>query len=197
MKVTADTIERPKQDNPQEGNGLACGDINNCSLSILPDWFFHLVLCSASVLGTTGSIRGYLQPSQVAQVVQFLQDGTSTYAVARHFAVSPSTVSIAWRRYQETDHYTRRAANGRRGAQQQDHYLLLCVRMSRRRTARVLQNFLPISPGVHVSDQIVRNRLHEGGMRARPPLVGPVFWICHFTTGGTKTWNGPNTVWKK
>ena len=27
MKVTAGAIERPKQDNPQKGNGLACGDI--------------------------------------------------------------------------------------------------------------------------------------------------------------------------
>ena len=87
------------------------------SLSFLTD--SSLVLCSASVLVTTGSMRRYLQPNQVSQVVQFLQDGASIHAVTRRFAVSPSTVSRAWRRYQETDRYTRRAGQGCRQASTQ------------------------------------------------------------------------------
>ncbi|KAI4880842.1 hypothetical protein NFI96_011002, partial [Prochilodus magdalenae] len=51
---------------------------------------------------TRGSMRWTLQPTQVAQVVQLIQDGTSMRAVARRFAVSVSVVSRAWRRYQET-----------------------------------------------------------------------------------------------
>ncbi|KAI3352630.1 hypothetical protein L3Q82_019209, partial [Scortum barcoo] len=69
-------------------------------------------------------MRRSLQHTQVAQVVQLIQDGTSMRAVARRFAVSVSIVSRAWRRYQETGQYIRRRGGGRRRAttQQQDCY---------------------------------------------------------------------------
>ncbi|CAK6957606.1 hypothetical protein L3Q82_001767 [Scomber scombrus] len=37
-------------------------------------------------------MRRYLQPNQVAEVIQLFQDGTSIHAVARRFAASPSTI---------------------------------------------------------------------------------------------------------
>uniref|UniRef100_A0AAR2K7X9 Resolvase HTH domain-containing protein n=1 Tax=Pygocentrus nattereri TaxID=42514 RepID=A0AAR2K7X9_PYGNA len=46
-------------------------------------------------------MRRTLQPTQVAHVVQLIQDGTSMQAVARRFAVSVSTVSRGWRHFRK------------------------------------------------------------------------------------------------
>ena len=64
------------------------------------------------------------------------------------------------RRHQETGSYTRRAGQSRRRAstQQQDRYL---------------------EQEEHCQSQTVTNRLHEGGMRAQRPLVGPVLTAQH------------------
>ncbi|KAK3556137.1 hypothetical protein QTP70_005621 [Hemibagrus guttatus] len=46
-------------------------------------------------------------------------------------------------------------------------------------TARTLQNDLQQATDVNVSDQTIRNRLHEGGLRAQYPLVGSVLTPQH------------------
>ena len=46
-------------------------------------------------------------------------------------------------------------------------------------TARALQNDLQQATGVNASEKTIRNRLHEGGLRAWRPLVGSVLTAWH------------------
>ncbi|KAL0966337.1 hypothetical protein UPYG_G00294050 [Umbra pygmaea] len=59
---------------------------------------FWSLLNAGGAINSSGSMKRSLQPTQVAQVVQLIQDGTSMRAVARRFAVSVSVASRAWRR---------------------------------------------------------------------------------------------------
>lgn len=94
-EVTTSAMERQKPDNSPKREWFYMWGPQTIALSLcfLTDSF--LVLCSASVLVTTGSMRLYLQSSQVAQAGQQLQDGTSICAVTGRFAVSLNTVSRA------------------------------------------------------------------------------------------------------
>ena len=174
MEKTTGENEAICKTTPKKGMVLRWWPQTIClSSSFLAD--FWLVLDFASALTTRGSMRRYLQPTEVAQVVLLIQDGTSMRTVARRFAESPSTVSRAWRRYQETGQYTRRHGGGprRTTTQPQDHYLV------RRSTASAQQNDFQQATNVNVSAQTVRNRLHDCGMRARRPQVGPVLTAQH------------------
>ncbi|KAK7090632.1 hypothetical protein V1264_010402 [Littorina saxatilis] len=108
-----------------------------------------------------------------------LQAGQSQSAIARHFHVSQSTISRLWVRFQATGSVADlpRAGRPRATTAAQDR----CIRL------RHLRNrFLSASssvqalPGPHrLSDQTVRNRLHEAGLRARRPHRGAVLTRRH------------------
>ena len=90
--------------------------------------------------------------------------------------MSPNTISRAWRRYQGTGITWGELERAKEG-QQHNSRTSICY-WNRRSPSRALQNDFQQATGMHVSDQTVKNRLREGGMRAWR-LVGPVFIAQH------------------
>ena len=47
--------------------------------------------------------------------------------------------------------------------------------------ARSLPNDIQLATGVHVSNQIVRNRFHSDSLHIRRPAPGPILTVAHHT----------------
>lgn len=137
IKVTTGEMERHKQDYPQEGNGFA-GGIHRLLLSPYPLWLTHLEVCA--VLVSFSLLRWWPVSSGWRHSCD-----NKVCGVFQH-------PSRAFRRYQKS---------GRRDGHQPNWYLYLCA--SRRRAQRQKEHCQWPSAGVHVSDQILRKRVHEGG----------------------------------
>ena len=120
-----------------------------------------------------------LTPQQRANAIGRLQVGQTQADVARFFNITQSTISRLWSRFQATNSANDRPRSGRPRVttRAQDRYIRL----------RHLRNrFLPVTsaaqalPGQRrVSDQTVRNRLREAGLRARRPVQGNVLNQFH------------------
>ena len=61
----------------------------------------------------------------------------------------------------------------------QDRFLILLSRRKHMSTAKALEIDFCRATEVHFPDQIVRNKLHYDGMRARRPAQGPVLTAQH------------------
>ncbi|CAK1585827.1 unnamed protein product [Parnassius mnemosyne] len=107
------------------------------------------------------------------RAVFMLQEGESQRSVARRLGVSRRAICNAWERFLATDSVARRSGSGRARATtvQEDQYIRLSARRERTIPARVLQNRLRQSSGIRISDQTIRNRLHEDGQRSRSRVI--------------------------
>ena len=76
--------------------------------------------------------------------------------------------------YQETGGFTRREGQGRHRmtSQREDQYLRNLALRNWQYTTRRLQIDFQHAIGQRISDQTIRNRLHEGDLRARRPAKG-------------------------
>ena len=102
-----------------------------------------------------------------------LEAGQSQREVANAIGVAQSVISRLWTRFQTTGNVRRRPGQGRPRATtaRDDRYLLLTTRRNRRQNATLLQRAFRTATGRTISTQTVRNRLREGGLYARRPMV--------------------------
>ncbi len=134
---------------------------------------FINVACASLLLG----MRRYLQQHEVESLIQMLEDGITQRDTAAAFGVTQSVVSRAWNRYLASGGYVSRPGQGRLRCTTagQDGYIRQMAVRRHHSTARALQmDFLQAS-GQRISDQTVRDRLHENGLHSRRPARGPIF----------------------
>ncbi|GFX99227.1 transposable element Tcb2 transposase [Trichonephila clavipes] len=107
------------------------------------------------------------------RVIDRLESGQTQRSVADAVGVARSVVARLWNRFQETGNVRRRPGAGRPHAttSTDDRYIQLTARRNRTENATQLQRQLLLATGRRVSSQTVRNRLHEGGLYARRPMV--------------------------
>ncbi|GFW51701.1 transposable element Tc1 transposase [Trichonephila clavipes] len=125
--------------------------------------------------------QGYLRMSQQRDlpesmaccVIGRLESGQTQRGVADAVGVARSVVARLWNRLQETGNVRRRPGAGwpRATTSTDDRYIQLTARRNRTENATQLQRQLLLATGRRVSSQTVRNRLHEGGIYARGPMV--------------------------
>jgi transposase len=114
-----------------------------------------------------------LPESTAWRAIGRLEAGQTQRVVAEAIGVSRSVISRLWNRFQDTGGVRRRQGQGRPRATtaRDDRYVLLTTRRNRRLNATQLQRELLVATGRRVSSQTIRNRLHQGGLYARRPLV--------------------------
>lgn len=125
--------------------------------------------------------RRHLDTENAIRAVNMLEQGESQRAVANRIGVSRRAIRNVWERFQETGSVARRPGSGRIRAttRQEDRYIRITARRERTVTARALQTQLRQSTGTQVSDQTIRNRLHEDGQRSRVRAIRPKLTAAH------------------
>ena len=122
---------------------------------------------------------GRLNAADRNQAIGRLQAGESKSEVARIFNVHPSTITRLWNRFRETNSTNDRPRLGRPRVTTpaQDRYIRVTHLRDRLRTARdtAQEQF----GARRVSDQTIRNRLREVGIRAKRPKVAPSLTRLH------------------
>ncbi|GFW37359.1 uncharacterized protein TNCV_859661 [Trichonephila clavipes] len=114
-----------------------------------------------------------LPESMAWRVIGRLESGQTQHSVADAVGVARSVVARLWNRFQETGNVRRRPGAGRPRSttSTDDRYIQLTARRKRTENATQLQRQLLLETGRRVFSQTVRNRLHEGGLYARRPMV--------------------------
>ncbi|KAK3108567.1 hypothetical protein FSP39_010793 [Pinctada imbricata] len=112
-------------------------------------------------------------------IIGRLQAGESQNFLANLYNVSQSTISRLWNSFLQSGSTSDRQRQGRPRVTSaaQDHFIQLCHLRNRFSTATSTASAVP--GNLRISDQTVRNRLREAGIRARRPVRAVVLTQRH------------------
>ena len=116
---------------------------------------------------------------QRAQIIALLEEGFSQRYIARQIGVNQSAVSRIGARYRQTGELEPADGQGRRRMTtvREDRAITRFVEVNPVTTARRIGD--AVLPGRQISDQTLRNRLHEVGLRSRSRARVPSLTITH------------------
>lgn len=119
--------------------------------------------------------RRVLSPGKRFRIVALCEEGLSTRRIARRLNVGQSDVVRCWSRFLTTGSVEDRPRSGRPRCttRNEDRYIALTARREPHSTAGDYRRQLQQATGTTVSDQTVRNRLHDINLHARRPLRCP------------------------
>lgn len=138
--------------------------------------------------------RRHLTREEMLRAVGMLQAGSSQREVSRILETSPSVINRLWSRFNETGGVEERHTGRYRiTTAAQDRFLILQARRDRTTTASQLVQELSRVHNVQVSDQTVRNRLHEGQLHSRRPLRVPQ--LTHGNRASRLAWCQEHVNW--
>lgn len=118
--------------------------------------------------------RRHLSREEMLRAVGMIEAGSRQRTVALALNTSQSVISRLWTRYRSTGTVAERHGGRYRcTTRRQDRYIQILTRRAPTITAMMLAVRLHHSSGNLISDQTVRNRLHEVNLHSRRPLRVP------------------------
>ena len=150
---------------------FACKDLASANCTCESHW------CSYVDMGR----RPSMSSNEQARALGMLQSGLSTRRVTAIFGVAYSTMSRLMIRFNANNAVKdrRRSGHPKATTNRQDNLIQTLSLRNGTSTARALQGQLQTAARVTVSDQMLRNRLHAAGLRARRPVVCIPLKQCH------------------
>ncbi|XP_041369729.1 uncharacterized protein LOC121383702 [Gigantopelta aegis] len=118
-------------------------------------------------------VRRQLSLNDRGRAIGWLQDGHTQRSVAHRLNVSQSVIGRLWQRFRTTNSIQNRSRSGRPRSTtaREDRFLMITALRQRFVTPQRLRDQPRAATGNNVSDQTIRNRLRDQGLRCQRPVV--------------------------